>query len=46
MRVKQRKCPEGFFFSDKIPDILQRIYAARGITDEAQLDKSLCGNAA
>ncbi len=41
MRIKQRKLPESLPLLASCPPFLQRIYAARGITHEAQLSKSL-----
>ncbi len=41
MRIKQRTIGEHRLHSAAIPPVLQRIYAGRGITDEAQLDKQL-----
>lgn len=40
MRIKQRKLPESIP-SLACPDLLQRIYAARGIINEAGLNKSI-----
>ncbi|VEG90042.1 single-stranded-DNA-specific exonuclease RecJ [Legionella spiritensis] len=42
MRIKQRNIPDmSPTLLSQLPSILQRIYASRGITDEAQLDKRL-----
>lgn len=41
MRIKQREMPHSASSLSALPPILQRIYASRGITDEAQLDKRL-----
>lgn len=41
MRIKQRALPESLPYLGDISPFLQRIYAARGITEEAQLDKRL-----
>lgn len=41
MRIKQRKIPEQLPKLENIPLFLQRIYAARGIEEAAQLDKQL-----
>ncbi|KTC96625.1 single-stranded-DNA-specific exonuclease RecJ [Legionella erythra] len=41
MRIKQRQIPEAMPRLDSLPPILQRIYATRGVTDEAQLDRRL-----
>jgi single-stranded-DNA-specific exonuclease len=41
MLIKQRILPESLPILGNISPILQRIYAARGITDETQLDKRL-----
>lgn len=39
MRIKQRQLPPHDLNLPNIPEVLKRIYAARGITDESQLDK-------
>ena len=41
MNIKQRPLPEILPVLPKLPPILQRIYAARNVKDEAQLDLSL-----
>ena len=41
MLVKRREQSDTSHFSNTIPPVLQSIYAARGITDETQLDKRL-----
>lgn len=41
MLIKQRELPNLAYSLGNISPLLQRIYAARGITDEAQLDKRL-----
>lgn len=41
MLIKQRSLPDFVLNLPNIPDVLKRIYAARGITDESQLDKQL-----
>ncbi|WP_419418478.1 single-stranded-DNA-specific exonuclease RecJ [Legionella sp. D16C41] len=41
MLIKQRKLPDSLPALGNISPVLQRIYAARGITDETQLDKRL-----
>lgn len=41
MRVVQRECKELPHFGSNMPPLLQRIYAARGISSTEQLDKSL-----
>ena len=41
MRIKQRQLPNHNLNRPHIPEVLQRIYATRGITDEVQLDKQL-----
>lgn len=41
MLIKQRILPEVSLNLPNIPDVLKRIYAARGIVDESQLDKQL-----
>lgn len=41
MRIKQRPLPTHTIDLPNVPDLLKRIYAARGITNEAQLDKQL-----
>jgi single-stranded-DNA-specific exonuclease len=41
MRIKQRQLPNPMLHLSNIPEILKRIYAARGITHESQLDKQL-----
>ncbi|STX28794.1 single-stranded-DNA-specific exonuclease [Legionella beliardensis] len=41
MLIKQRTLPESLPSLGDISPVLQRIYAARGITDETQLDKRL-----
>jgi single-stranded-DNA-specific exonuclease len=41
MRIKQRQMPDYDLNMPNIPDVLKRIYATRGITDESQLDKQL-----
>lgn len=41
MQIKQRTLPTNLSSLATLPPILQRIYASRGITDEAQLDKRL-----
>lgn len=41
MRIKQRQLPPHDLNLPNIPEVLKRIYAARGITDESQLDKQL-----
>ncbi len=41
MLIKQRILPEVSLNLPNIPDVLKRIYAARGIVNESQLDKQL-----
>lgn len=41
MQIKQRQLPSNPVFLDNIPSVLQRIYATRGITNSAELDKQL-----
>lgn len=41
MRIKQRSLPAHPVNLPNMPEFLQRIYASRGITDTAQLDKQL-----
>lgn len=41
MLIKQRHLPTHSLNLPNVPEILKRIYATRGITDEAQLDKQL-----
>lgn len=41
MLIKQRPLPAHSLNLPNIPDILKRIYASRGVTDAAQLDKQL-----
>lgn len=41
MQIKQRQLPVNPVFLENMPSVLQRIYATRGITDSAQLDKQL-----
>lgn len=41
MLIKQRHLPTHSLNLPNVPEILKRIYARRGITDEAQLDKQL-----
>lgn len=42
MIIKQRAVPQDVILNmPNVPEVLKRIYAARGITDEAQLDKQL-----
>jgi single-stranded-DNA-specific exonuclease len=41
MRIKQRQIPPHTLNMPGIPEVLKRIYATRGITDESQLDKQL-----
>lgn len=41
MLIKQRELPDTAYSLGNISPLLQRIYAARGITDETQLDKRL-----
>lgn len=41
MQIKQRPVPNDPLNMPNIPEVLQRIYSARGITDESQLDKQL-----
>jgi len=41
MHIKQRQLPKLDFNLPNVPAVLQRIYAARGILDESQLDKQL-----
>jgi single-stranded-DNA-specific exonuclease len=41
MRIKQREVPAPLAALASYPEFLQRIFASRGIQDEAQLDKSL-----
>lgn len=41
MHITQRSLPAEYNILESLPPILQRIYAARGITDETQLDKRL-----
>ena len=41
MLIKQRQVPNQILNLPNIPEVLKRIYAARGITDESQLDKQL-----
>lgn len=41
MLIKQRELPTSPYKLDSVSPLLQRIYAARGITDEAQLDRRL-----
>ncbi|QRN03887.1 single-stranded-DNA-specific exonuclease RecJ [Legionella sp. MW5194] len=41
MRIKQREIPKAMPQLHSLPPILQRIYATRGVTDEAQLDRRL-----
>lgn len=41
MQIKQRQVPENCVLLDSVPTVLQRIYATRGISDAAQLDKQL-----
>ncbi len=41
MRIKQRELPQELLNMPNIPEALKRIFAARGITDESQLDKQL-----
>jgi single-stranded-DNA-specific exonuclease len=41
MHIKQRQLPTQTLNLPNIPDVLQRIYATRGITHESQLDKQL-----
>lgn len=41
MHIKQRQLPNHDLNLPNIPDVLKRIYATRGITDESQLNKQL-----
>lgn len=41
MLIKQRQIPTHTLNLPNVPDVLKRIYASRGITDESQLDKQL-----
>lgn len=41
MLIKQRQFPAHTINLPNVPDVLRRIYATRGITDESQLDKQL-----
>ncbi|KTD17231.1 single-stranded-DNA-specific exonuclease RecJ [Legionella jordanis] len=41
MRIKQRQVPAPLASLSSYPEFLQRIFASRGITHEAQLDKNL-----
>lgn len=41
MLIKQRQLPTHSLNLPNVPDVLKRIYATRGITDESQLDKQL-----
>lgn len=41
MHIKQRQMPTYDLNLPDMPDVLKRIYATRGITDKAQLDKQL-----
>ena len=41
MLIKQRQLPTHSLNLPNVPDVLKRIYATRGITDEWQLDKQL-----
>lgn len=43
MKIKHRVVPEHLPTLNGVSTLLQRIYAARGITDEAQLDKRMQG---
>lgn len=42
-RIVERACPTEIGFGVGLPPLLRRIYAARGIDAEAQLDRSLSG---
>lgn len=41
MLIKQRQLTTDFINLPNVPNVLKRIYAARGITDESQLNKQL-----
>ena len=41
MQIKQRSLPDTFPLLHNLHPVLQRIYAARGVAEEAQLDKRL-----
>lgn len=41
MLIKQRQFPAHTINLPNVPEVLRRIYATRGITDESQLDKQL-----
>lgn len=41
MHIKQRPLPENSVLLADVPNVLQRIYATRGISDATQLDKQL-----
>lgn len=40
VEIKQRPVPQAFY-SEQYPEVLTRIFAARGITDEEELDKRM-----
>lgn len=42
-RIVERTCPTEIGFGASLPPLLRRIYAARGIDGEVQLDRSLSG---
>lgn len=41
MRIEARQLPDTLPFLGDLPPLLTRLYAARGVVSEAELDKSL-----